>query len=118
MFPTSTTAHRLAVLVVATVIATACTDAADPLRLAPTAPLAAKNKVGPTHPVGILSQTVPLGGTWGIALTSTGVVLALQPTSNTLGGFPLSDPTALRQTLPVDGWPLDVIVNARGRSRT
>ena len=111
---TRTTATRIGVLAMAAAVATACTDATNPLGMAPSAPLAAKNKAGFTHPAGILSQTVPLGGTWGIALSSTGVVLAAQPLANTIGGFPLSDPTALRPSLPVDGWPLDIIVNARG----
>ncbi len=115
MLATRTTAGRLAVLAMATLVANACTDsAADPLKLAPQAPLAAKSKTGLTHPVGVLSQTVPLPGTWGIAVSSTGEVLASQPTANTIGGFSLSDPTTLRQTLPVDGWPLDIIVNAKG----
>src|SRR3954468_9727561 len=98
----------------AVVTATACSDTADPLKPVPTAPLAAKNKSGPTHPAGILSQTVPLGGTWGIALSSTGVVLAAQPSNNTISGFSLSDPSTLRPSLAVDGWPLDIIVNGKG----
>jgi YVTN family beta-propeller protein len=112
MLPTRTTAALLAVLAV--VSATACTDAADPLRPAPSAPLAAKNKTSFTHPAGVLSQTVPIGGTWGIALSSTGVVLAAQPSASTIGGFSLSDPSTLRPTLAVDGWPLDIIVYAKG----
>jgi DNA-binding beta-propeller fold protein YncE len=99
----------------AAAVATACTDATNPLVMAPSAPLAAKTKAGFTHPAGILSQTVPqLAGSWGIALSSTGDVLAAFPSGNAIGGFSLSDPTALRQFLAVDGWPLDIIVNARG----
>jgi len=112
MLPTRTTAALLAALAVATT--TACSDTADLLTPAPSAPLAAKGKNGLTHPAGVLSQTVPLGGTWGIALSSTGVVLAAQPSANTIGGFSLSDPTTLRPTLAVDGWPLDIIVNGKG----
>ena len=109
-----TTASRLALLALTTAIAGACADAADPMKVAPTAPLDAKSHSTLTHPAGVLSQTVPLGGTWGIALSSTGVVLAAQPSNNTIGGFALSDPTTLRPTLTVDGWPLDIIVNAKG----
>jgi len=103
-----------AVLIVglAVVSATACADTTDPLK-PESAPLAAK-KAALTHPAGVLSQTVPLGGTWGIALSSTGIVLAAQPSVNTIGGFSLSDPSTLRPTLAVDGWPLDIIVNAKG----
>jgi DNA-binding beta-propeller fold protein YncE len=114
MLATRMAASRLVVLALVAVAAAACTDATDPLTLAPNEPRAAKGEVGPTHPAGILSQTVPLGGTWAIALSSTGVVLAAQPYLNTIGGFPLSDPTAFRQPLSVDGWPLDIIVNAKG----
>jgi DNA-binding beta-propeller fold protein YncE len=109
-----TTVSRLAVLALTTAIASACTDATDPMKVAPTAPLEAKGHSGFTHPAGVLSQTVPLGGTWGIALSSTGIVLAAQPSNNTIGGFSLSDPTTLRPTLTVDGWPLDIIANAKG----
>ena len=109
-----TTASRLAVLALTTVVASACADAVDPLSVAPTGPLATKGHSAFTHPAGVLSQTVPLGGTWGIALTSTGIVVAAQPGYSTIGGFALSDPNTLRPTLAVDGWPLDVIVNAKG----
>jgi len=99
----------------ATVVATACTDATNPLAVAPSAPLAAKNKVVFTHPAGVLSQTLPqLAGAWGIALSSTGDVLTAFPSGNSIGGTSLSDPTTFRQVLPVDGWPLDIIVNAKG----
>src|SRR4029079_5293882 len=104
-----------AVLIVglAVVSATACADTTDPLK-PESAPLAAK-KAALTHPAGVLSQTVPLGGTWGIALSSTGIVLAAQPSVNTIGGFSLSDPSTLRPTLPVDGWPPDLIRNPTAR---
>ena len=114
MRPTRTTASRLVVLATATAIASACTDAGHPMKLAPTAPLAAKNKTVLTHPAGVLAQTVPIGGTWGIALSSNGDVLAAQPSVSTIGGFSLSDPTTLRPTLAVDGWPLDIIVDSKG----
>jgi DNA-binding beta-propeller fold protein YncE len=112
MLPTRTTAALLAALAVVTT--TACSDTADPLRPVPSAPLAAKGKSGLTHPAGVLSQTVPISGPWGIALASTGVVVVSLPSSNAISGFSLSDPTTLRPTLAVDGWPLDVIVNAKG----
>ena len=112
MLPTRTTAALLAALAVATTAA--CSDSADPLRPAPSAPLAAKSKSGLTHPAGVLSQTVPISGPWGIALASTGVVVVALPSSNAISGFSLSDPTTLRPTLAVDGWPLDIIVNAKG----
>ena len=112
MLPTRTTAALLAALAVATTAA--CSDTADPLRPAPSAPLAAKSKSGLTHPAGVLSQTVPISGPWGIALASTGVVVVALPSSNAISGFSLSDPTTLRPTLAVDGWPLDIIVNAKG----
>ena len=114
MLPSRMTPNRLFVLTLATAAATACTNITEPTLLAPSEPLAAKTKVGPTHPVGTLSQTVPLVGSWGIAVSSAGDVLAVLPTANTIGGFSLSNPTALRQQLPVDGWPLDIIFNGRG----
>lgn len=110
-----TTPNLLAALAMATVVANACTDATNPLAVAPSAPLAAKNKVAFTHPAGVLSQTLPqLAGAWGIALSSTGDVLTAFPSGNSIGGTSLSDPTTFRQVLPVDGWPLDIIVNSKG----
>jgi DNA-binding beta-propeller fold protein YncE len=113
MLPTRTTSSRLAVLAMAAIVATACSDITPPT-LSPSGPLAAKGKSGPTHPVGTLSQTVPMFGPWGIALSSTGTVISTLPSSNGITGFSLSDPSTLRPTLAVDGWPLDVVINEKG----
>lgn len=116
MLRPSTIASRLAVLAMATAVATACTNISEPTApLSPSDALAAKNKTGPTHPVGTLVQTVPfISGPWGIAVSSTGVVLTALPSANMIGGFSLSDPSAQRPTLTVDGWPLDIIINGKG----
>jgi hypothetical protein len=99
-----------------TAIATACTNISEPTApLSPSGPLAAKNKIGPTHPAAMLVQTVPfISGPWGIAVSSSGVVLTALPSANMIGGFSLSDPSAQRPTLTVDGSPLDIIINGNG----